>query len=65
MKKSFKPAIELVLEIIFSNLQVHRAGSVIFTRQRPSDTQVLMLAVRSHANDDLFNWPDANLKDLG
>ena len=24
-----------------------------------------MLAIRSHANADLFNWPDANLKHLG
>ena len=30
---------------------------VTFAIQKPSDTQVMMLAVRSHANMDLFNWP--------
>ena len=63
-EKIVKPATESVLQIIFSNFQVHTAGFVIVTTQRPSDTQVLMLAVRFHANADLFHWPEANLKDL-
>ena len=42
--------IEQVLEIIFTNLQVHTTRSVTFAIQKPSDTEVMMLAVWSHAN---------------
>ena len=50
MKKSFKPVIEYVLEIIFTNLQVHTTRFVTFTTQKPSYIEVMMmLAVRSHA----------------
>ena len=50
MKKLFKLVIEQVLEIIFTNLQVHTTGSVTFAIQKPLDTQVMMLAVWPHAN---------------
>ena len=49
-EKSLKPVIEQILEIIFTNLQHHTARFVAFTTQKPSDIQVMMLAVRSHAN---------------
>ena len=48
-EKSFKPVIEWVLEIIFTNLQVHTTMFVTFTTQKPSFIQVMMLAVLSHA----------------
>ena len=50
MKQSFKPVIENVLEVILTNLQVHTTKFVTFTTQKPSDIQVMMLAVRSHAH---------------
>ena len=54
MKKSFKQVIEQVLEIIFINFQVHTTRFVTFTTQKPSDIQVMMLAVRSQANAKLI-----------
>ena len=36
--------------MIFTNLQVHTTRFVTFTIQKPSDTQVMMLAVRSQAD---------------
>ena len=50
MKKLFKLFVEQVLEIIFTNLQVHTTRSVTFAIQKPSDTQDMMLTVWSHAN---------------
>ena len=49
MKNSFKPV------IIFTNLQVHTTRFVTFTIRKLSDTQVMMLAVRSHANAKLIH----------
>ena len=46
MKKSFKPVIEQVLEIISTNLEVHTIRFETFTIQKPSDTQVMILTVR-------------------
>ena len=59
-KKIVKPVLEYVLEITFSHLQVHTTRFVVFTIQRQSDPQVLMLTGQSHTNADLINWPDAN-----
>ena len=50
MKKLFNLVIEQVVEIIFTNLQVHITRSVTFAIQKPSDTPVMMLTVWSHAN---------------
>ena len=65
LNQSFKPVIELVLEIILTNLQVQTTKFVTFTTQKPSDIQVMMFAVLSHANANLFNWQEANLKYFG
>ena len=40
MKQLFETVIKQVPEVIFKNLQVHTAIFVIFTIQRPSDTQI-------------------------
>ena len=50
MKKIVKPVLKWIFEMTFSNL--HTTRFVIFTIQRPSDPQILMLTVRSHANAD-------------
>ena len=64
-EKIVKPVIEWVLEIIFTNLLVHTTRFVTFTTQKPSDVQVMMLAVRSNANAKLIQLARCNLKYLG
>ena len=58
MNKIVKTVSELVFEITLSTLQVHTTRFVIFTIQRPSDPQVLMLTVRTRL---IQYWPNANL----
>ena len=64
MRKSFKPIIEEVLEIIFTNLQIYSYTTrfVTFTTQKPADIQVMMLAVRSHANAKLIQLARCKFK---
>ena len=53
---------EKVLEIIFTNLQVHTTRFVTFTTRKPSDIQVMMLPVRSHANAKLIQLARCKFK---
>ena len=62
MKKSFKPVIEWVLEIIFINLHVPTTRFATFTTQKLSDIQVMMLEVRSHANAKLIQLARCKFK---
>ena len=62
MKQSFKSVIEWVLEVILTNLQVHTTRFVNVTTQKPSDIQVMILAVRSHAHAKLIQLARCKFK---